>query len=99
MGLSQVACQRLMQEGLCVRAKSLLDSATLWTVALQLLLSMGFSRQEYWSELQCPPGNLTDPGIEPTYPMAVHCRQILYHGTQFESIKYRKTRVFGASRN
>ena len=30
---------------------------------------MGFSRQEYWSGLLCPPpGNLSDPGIEPTSP-------------------------------
>ena len=30
------------------------------------LLSMGFSRQEYWNELPCPPrGDLTDPGIKP----------------------------------
>ena len=30
-------------------------------------LSMGFSRQEYWSRLSCPPlGDLPDPGIEPT---------------------------------
>ena len=29
-------------------------------------LSMGFSRQEYWSGLSCPfPGDLPDPGIEP----------------------------------
>ena len=28
---------------------------TLWTVACQALLSMGFSRQEHWSELPCPP--------------------------------------------
>ena len=40
--------------------------ATLWTVAHQASLSMGFSRQEYWSGLQCPPpGNLPYPGIEP----------------------------------
>ena len=40
---------------------------TLWTVALQAPLSMGFSRQEYWSGLPCPPpGDLSDPGIEPT---------------------------------
>ena len=39
--------------------------ATLWTVACQALLSMGFSRQEYWSGLPCPaPGDLPDPGIE-----------------------------------
>ena len=40
--------------------------ATLWTVACQVPLSMGFSRQEYWSGLPCPPpGNLPDPGIKP----------------------------------
>ena len=39
---------------------------TLWTVARQASLSMGFSRQEYWSRLPCPtPGDLSDPGIKP----------------------------------
>ena len=39
--------------------------ATLWTVARQAPLSMGFSRQEYWSGFPCPlPGDLPDPGIE-----------------------------------
>ena len=38
---------------------------TPWTVAHQALLSMGFSKQEYWSGLLCPPpGDLPDPGIE-----------------------------------
>ena len=38
---------------------------TLWTVAHQAPLSMGFSRQEYWSGLPCPPpGDLPDPGID-----------------------------------
>ena len=41
--------------------------ATLWTVARQAPLSMGFSRQEYWSGLPClPPGHLPNPGIKPT---------------------------------
>ena len=45
------------------------DSATPWTVARQALLSMGFSRQEYWSGLAFPPpGDLPDPGTEPTSP-------------------------------
>ena len=40
--------------------------ATLWTVACQSSLSMGFSRQEYWTGLPCPPpGNLPDLGTEP----------------------------------
>ena len=35
----------------------------------RLPLSMGFSRQEYWSGLSCPPpGDLSDPGIKPTHP-------------------------------
>ena len=39
--------------------------ATLWTVACQAPLSMGFSRQEYWSRLpRPPPGDLPDPEIE-----------------------------------
>ena len=38
---------------------------TLWTVACQVPLSIGFSRQEYWSRLPFPsPGDLPDPGIE-----------------------------------
>ena len=40
--------------------------ATLWTVAHQAPLSMGFSRQESWRGLPCPPpGYLPHPGIEP----------------------------------
>ena len=40
--------------------------ATLWTVARQAPLSMGFFRQEHWSELPChPPGDLPNPGIQP----------------------------------
>ena len=39
--------------------------ATLWAVAHQAPLSMGFSRQEYWSGLPLPPpGDLPDPGIK-----------------------------------
>ena len=42
---------------------------TLWTAALQAPLSMGFSRQEYWSGLPFPsPGDLPDPGIKPMSP-------------------------------
>ena len=40
---------------------------TLWTGALQAPLSVGFSRQEYWSGLPCPPpGDLPNPGVKPT---------------------------------
>ena len=43
--------------------------ATPWTVAYQASLSMGFSRQEYWSGLPFPsPGDLPNPGIKPGSP-------------------------------
>ena len=50
--------------------------ATPWTVAGQAPLSMGFSRQEYWSGLPFPsPGDLPNPGTEPGLQ---HGRQMLY---------------------
>ena len=47
--------------------------AALWAVAHQAPLSMGFSRQEYWGGLPCPPpGDLPEPEIEPaSYRQAV----------------------------
>ena len=60
----QVYCCRV-----CVCAKLLSCVqlfATVGAIACQAPLSMGFSRQEYWSGLPCPPpGDLSDPGIEP----------------------------------
>ena len=54
----------------CVCAKALSQVqlfVTLWTMAHQAPLSMGFSRQEYWNRLSYPsPGDLPHPGIEPT---------------------------------
>ena len=51
----------------CVRCFSHVRLFTTpWTVALQGPQSVGFSRQEYWSGLPCPPpGDLPDPRIEP----------------------------------
>ena len=44
--------------------------ATPWTVAYQALLSVGFSRQEYWSGVPfLSPGDLPNPGIEPGSPV------------------------------
>ena len=43
--------------------------ATPWSIAHQAPLSMGFSRQEYWSGLPCPlPGHFPNPGIETRSP-------------------------------
>ena len=50
--------------------KSCLTLATPWTVACQAPLSMGFSRQKYWSGLPFPsPGDVPDPGMEPGSPV------------------------------
>ena len=57
----------------CQVASVVSDSVThsLWTVAHHTPLSMGFSRQEYWSGLPCPSlGDLPDPGIELTSLMS-----------------------------
>ena len=44
---------------------------TLWTATRQAPLSIGFSRQDYWSGLPCPPpGDLLNPGIKPTSLMS-----------------------------
>ena len=54
---------------LCLVAQSCPTLATAWTVALQALLSMRFSSQEYRSGLPFPPpGDLPDPGIKPASP-------------------------------
>ena len=59
----------------CVCVKSLQSCqilCDLQTVAHQALLSMGFSRQEYWSGLPCLcPGDLPNPGIEPVSLMSL----------------------------
>ena len=45
------------------------DSMTPWTIVHQAPLSMGFSRQEYWSGLPfLSPGDLPKPGIKPVSP-------------------------------
>ena len=56
-------------QGTCVSRLVMSDAVTPWTVASQASLSMGFSRQEYWSGFPFPsPGGLPDPGIEPGSP-------------------------------
>ena len=58
----QLCCCRL-------GAQSCPPFVTPWTIDSQAPLSMGFSRQEYWSGLPCPPPwDLPDPRIEPTSP-------------------------------
>ena len=62
-------CFRLFVSVLCLVVQSRPTLSTPWTVAHQAPLSMGFSRQEYWSGLPCPPpGYLPNPGIQPRSP-------------------------------
>ena len=75
------------------------DSVTPWTVACQAPLSMGFSKQEYWSGFPCPsPGYLPDLGIEPGLP---YYRQTLYQlshqGRPTRMRKVLKTKVMSTS--
>ena len=53
----------------CLVAKSCQTLVNVWTVACQAPLSMGFTKQEYWSGLPFPfPWDLPDPGIKPRPP-------------------------------
>ena len=55
---------------------------TLWAVAHQASLSMGFSRKEYWSGLLClSPRDFLDPGVKAVSHISISCigRQVLYH--------------------
>ena len=54
-----------------------------WTVAHHAPLSMGFPRQEHWSELPFPsPGDHPNPDIE---SRLLHCRWIVYHRATWEA--------------
>ena len=72
----------------CVSHSVVSDSASPWIIVHQAPLSLEFSRQEYWSRLLCPPpGDLPDPGIEPTVLMSPTLigRQVLYHQRNLRS--------------
>ena len=61
-------CLNVIFQGACVliNFSNVWLFVTLWTVACQASLSTGFSRQEYWIGLPCPPpGNLPNSGIKP----------------------------------
>ena len=72
LAFSLSCCPLAAHKGSCVHAQSL---SHVWlfvspgTIAHQAPLSMGFSRQEYWSGLPfLSPGDLPDPGINPAFP-------------------------------
>ena len=69
MSCKESLCQHVYYICVCVlsRFSHVRLFVTPWPVAHQDPLSMGFSRQEYWSRFPCPPpGDLPDPGIKPT---------------------------------
>ena len=75
----------------CVHAQSLSHVqlfVTPWTVACQVPLSMGFSRQEYWSGLPCPPSGASQPR-DHTLISYISCigRWVLYHWCHLGSSK------------
>ena len=65
-GLNSMCCAVL-----CLVAHSCLTPCDPMHCSLPAPLSMGFSRQEYWSGLPCPPpGDLPNPGIKPASPIS-----------------------------
>ena len=75
-GLSQFSLLQMAVKGKVLVASHVWLFVTPWTVACQAPLSMGFSRQEYWSRLPCPP-----PGDLPLDLNLVSCiaGRFLYH--------------------
>ena len=59
---------------------------TLWMVASQAPMTMGFSRQEYWSGLPCPPpGDLSNPGIK---PVSLKCPTLAARSLPLVSVQF-----------
>ena len=81
--------------GLSVHIKSLSLVrlfATLWTVAHQVLLSIGFSRHEYWNGLPSPPPrDLPDPGIE---PVSLLCFLLWQEGSLTPDFRFLASRLW-----
>ena len=75
LSLIPICCTHLLSaiHLLCVLSHSVVSDSfvTLWIETCQASLSMGLSRQEYWSELPCLlPGDHPDPGMEPMSPVS-----------------------------
>ena len=68
---------------------------TLWTVANQAPLSMGFPRQEYWSGLPfSPPRDLPDPEIKPTSPaLQVDSLLLSHQGSLTKTVMIKFTEI------
>ena len=72
-GVNKKALNNKVRECVLSRFCRVQLCVTPWTVARQAPLSVGFSKQEYWSGLLCPsPGDLPNPGIEPATLTSPH---------------------------
>ena len=73
-GLQFTGSQRVGRDLVTKTTNSIHNTfVTPWTVAHQAPLSVGFSRQEYWSGLPCPPpGDLPHPGMNPNLLHLLH---------------------------
>ena len=84
-------CSSLLQNCVCTLShfSHVWLCATLWTVAHQAPLSIGFSRQAYWSGSPCsPPGDLSDPGIKPMSPaLQVASLPLSHRGSPWACLK------------
>ena len=70
----------------CAVTQSCPTLCDLWTVACQTPLSIGFSRQEYWSGLPCPPQRIfLTQESNPYRPCLLHCMQVLSHWATWEA--------------
>ena len=84
----QILCEPQRIGYMCTHAH---DSVTLWTVACQAPLCMGFPRQQYWSGLPIPSPGGSSPLSDQTCVSCISCmgRQILYHWATWEALGYR----------
>ena len=59
---------------------------SLWTIACQASLTMGFSRKEFWNGLPCPsPGHLPDPGDRITFKSPALAGEFFTTSTTWEA--------------
>ena len=73
---------------------------TPWTAARQSPQSIGFSRQEYWSGLLCPPlGDLSDPGIQPASFMSPALAGGFFTTEPLGKPRYRSTKILSPEKS
>ena len=95
--MSQIHVLYYLLVCVCSRFSRIRLCMTPWTVGHQAPLSMGFSRQEYWSVLSCPPpGDLPDPEIKPRSLMspALAGRFFTISITQVPSVMHHNLLIF-----